>query len=117
MSALLKTSIIAHMVVFWSASDENVILEIFATPLLRITALLGVGNRENMVTIKSYFLKTFYTMTNLSTISNNFFLWNLVSMVQIYYLLFNISSKTHSTCICHIIADFSTLIYLQVIVS
>ena len=35
MSALLKTSVIAHMVVFWSASDENVILEIFAAPLLR----------------------------------------------------------------------------------
>ena len=34
MSTLLKISIIAHMVVFWSASDENVILEIFAAPLL-----------------------------------------------------------------------------------
>ena len=29
MLALLKTSIIAHMVIFRSASDENVILEIF----------------------------------------------------------------------------------------
>ena len=37
------------MVVFWSASDENVILEIFAAPLLRIAAPPGAGNRENMV--------------------------------------------------------------------
>ena len=33
MSALFKTSIIAYIVVLWSASDENVILEIFAAPL------------------------------------------------------------------------------------
>ena len=45
MSALLKTSIFAHMVVFWNATDENVILEIFAAPLLRIAAPPGAGNR------------------------------------------------------------------------
>ena len=37
------------MVVFWSASDENVILEIFAAPFLRIAAPPGVRNRENTV--------------------------------------------------------------------
>ena len=42
MSALIKTSIMAHMVVFWSASDENVILEIYpAHPFVNCSAPLG----------------------------------------------------------------------------
>ena len=55
MSALLKTSIFAHMVVFWNATDENVILEIFVDPFLRIAVPPGAGNRENTVT-KIYWL-------------------------------------------------------------
>ena len=54
MLVLLKTSIIAHMVVFWSASDENVIQEIFAAPLLRIAAPPGAGNRESTIYINNY---------------------------------------------------------------
>ena len=54
MSALLKTSIIAYMVVFWIASDENVILEIFAVPFLRIAAPPGAVGKIRYIYIYIY---------------------------------------------------------------